>query len=161
MKRACGMALVVLIFAVALPALAGCGGEAQATGGDVADFIEFLVPVIEYSKCPSLSAAAHEFETNIRDSVDFQKEARAFQRFVDSAPDEIQRDLQTFADPYSKWAAAVERGGALKGADLANPTPENMRQLLDISQGISARVDRHELQQATHNIVAWMRENCG
>jgi hypothetical protein len=155
-----GVALVVLAFAVALSALAGCGGKAQetdATGGDVFGFMEFLVPVIELSKCVDLSAAAQEFETNTRGNVDLRREAKEFQRFVDVAPDEIRGDLQTFADAVSKWAEAVERAEGLKGADLANPTQETLKQL----KGISARVDRQELKQATHNVVVWMDENCG
>jgi hypothetical protein len=153
------VALVVLAFAVALSALAGCGGKAEeteATGGDVFGFIEFLVPIIELSKCTNLSGAAQEFETNTGGNLDFQKEAKEFQRFVDVAPDEIQGDLQTFADAFSKWAEAVERAEALKGAD-PNPTQETLKKL----QGISARVDRQELKRATHNIVVWMDENCG
>ena len=75
---------------------------------------------------------------------------------MDAAPDEIQGDLQTFADAFSKWAEAVERAEALKGAD-PNPTQETLKKL----QGISARVDRQELKRATHNIVVWMDENCG
>jgi hypothetical protein len=84
-----GVALVVLAFAVALSALAGCGGKAEeneATGGDVFGFIEFLVPVIELSKCTNLSAAAQEFETNTGGNLDFRKEAKEFQRFVDAGP---------------------------------------------------------------------------
>jgi hypothetical protein len=159
-KRTWGVAPVVLACAVALSALAGCGGKAEeteATGGDVFAFIEFLVPVIEVSKCTNFSAAAQEFETNTGGNLDFGKEAKEFQRFVGAAPDEIQGDLQTFADASSKWAEAVERAEALKGADLTNPTQETLKKL----QGISARVDRQELKQATHNIVVWMDENCG
>jgi hypothetical protein len=119
-------------------------------------FIEFLVPVIGLSKCPNISAAAKEFETNTGSNLDFRKDAKEFQRFVDAAPDEIQGDLQTFADAFSKWAEAVERAETLNGADLANPTQKTLKKL----RGISARVDRQELKQATHNIVVWMHENC-
>lgn len=137
-----GVALVVLAFAVALPALAGCGGKAEeteATGGDVYGFIEFLVPVIELSKCTNLSAAAREFERNTGGNLDFQKEAKEFQRFVDAAPDDIQGDLQTFADAFSKWAEAVERAEALKGADLANPTQETLKKLQASRPGSTGR----------------------
>jgi len=152
------LALVVLV--LALSTLVGCGGEAEeteATGGDVFGFIEFLVPVIEVSQCVKLSAAAQEFETNTGGKVDLRREAKEFQRFVDVAPDEIRADLQTFADAVSKWAEAVERAEGLKGTDLANPTQETLKKL----QGFSARVDRRELKQATHNVVVWMDENCG
>jgi hypothetical protein len=66
-----------------------CGGKAaetEATGGDVFRFIEFLFPVIELSKCPNISAAAKEFETNTGRNLDFRKDAKEFQRFVDAAP---------------------------------------------------------------------------
>jgi hypothetical protein len=160
MKRRNGAALAVLAIVFALPALRGCGGETErteATGADVATFVEVLVPLIANSNCANLSDAAREFQTNVDfDHLDFQKEAKAFQRFVDAAPAEIRDDFQTFADAYSKWAEAMKRVDELKDADLANPTPET----LDNLDAATAEVDRHEMQQATHHIVAWLNKHC-
>lgn len=157
MKRTCGTALSVLALAIALPAVAGCGGEkAEASGADVAGFVEVLVPLIASYNCPGLTEAAQEFETNTSGKLDLQKDAKEFQRFVDAAPNAIQDDFQTFADAYSTWAVALARLEALEDADLANPSPEKLAKL----RGLSVGVDRHELKQATHNIVAWLDQNC-
>ena len=159
MNRSTAATLAVFALAGALPSLRGCGSgtaPTEASGADVAAFVEILVPAIASSGCPKLSRAARQFEKNTGVDVRFEKEAREFQRFVDAAPVEIRGDFQTFADAYSTWAKALARLDRLDYADPASPTPETLQDL----QGISIRIDRRKLARATHHIVAWMDENC-
>jgi hypothetical protein len=159
--------VVIAAFALALLALADCGGEArqtEASAADVATFIEVLVPLIASSGCGHLTEAAREFQANsLGNVVDFQKAAQEFQRFADEAPTEIQDDLQAFADPYSDLAEAMQAADALDGVDVSKATPETLEKLQEVSATagvLDAGVDRQEMQQATHHIVAWMRVNC-
>jgi hypothetical protein len=165
-EQAQRVGVVIVGFALALPALVSCGGETretEASAADVAAFIEVLVPVLASSECADLAEAAQEFQAKTSGNVDFQKSAEEFQRFAHEAPAEIQDDLQAFADPYSNWAKALEAIDATEDVDLTKPTPETLEKLQDVSamaEALEARVDRQEMQQATKHIFAWMRGNC-
>ena len=144
----------------------GYAGETQqseASPADLAAFIEVLMPLIASRDCGDLTEAAHEFQTHMTENVSFQKRAQKFQRFAHEAPLEIQDDLQTFADPYSKFASALDAVEALDGVDLAKPTPETLEKLQEGSAAgavLETGVDRREMQQATHHVFAWMRIHC-
>jgi ABC-type microcin C transport system duplicated ATPase subunit YejF len=160
------MAVIIVALALPLLALSGCGGEARqtdASAADVAAFIEVLVPAIASSECADLAEAAQQFEANTSGKVDFQKSAEEFQRFAHEAPAEIQDDLQAFADPYSNWAKALEATEVSEGLDVTKPTPKTLEKLQKVSaaaDALEARIDRQEMQRATHHIFAWMRMNC-
>lgn len=165
-KQAHQVGVILVAFALALPALAGCGGEARQTKvstADVAAFIQVLVPFIASSECGELSDAARALQRNTSSEVDSQKGAEGFQRFADEAPDEIRGDLQAFADPYSNWGEALEAADALDGVDVTKPTPETLEKLQRASatgEALEVGADRHAMQKATHHLVAWMRVNC-
>jgi hypothetical protein len=166
-KQAQHVGVLIVVFALALMVLAGCGGEGrqrEASLADVAGFIQLLVPVIASSRCGDLTEAARELQTSTNANLgDFQKTAEAFQRFADGAPAEIQDDLQALAEPYSRMGEALNAADALEGVEVTKPTPETLKKLDDVTataDALDAGVDRKTMQQATNHIFAWIRVNC-
>jgi cytoskeletal protein RodZ len=103
--------------------------------------------------CKGLADATKNFSSDFTSgNVDFQKFADEFQQFADDAPSEIQGDLQTLADAYSKYA------DALQGVDLTSTTPDP--EALQKLQSLSNEIDPQKLSTASQNVAAWVTKNC-
>jgi hypothetical protein len=174
MKPRFGTVLVVVSLGVLVLALAGCGGggdevaepavettattetETTATTETEATETEPTSTAggfVASGKCKELAESAQEFQADFTSGdVDFQEAADRFQEFADEVPDEIQDDVQTLADAFSKYADALE------GVDLTstNPDPAALQKLQELSQ----EIDQEKVSQASQNVAAWVQKNC-
>ena len=105
-------------------------------------------------KCKDLAEKAQGFtQATSGANPDLQQAADAFQDFVKEVPSEIQDDVQTLADAFSKYA------DALKGVDLQSGQTPSADQLAKLQQ-LAKDFDAPKIQQASKNVQAWVTKNC-
>jgi hypothetical protein len=170
--------LLVLALAVAA---AGCGGSNSASDTSTATVTETTMTETETSEATETSTEETESDTTAlgsfasgdcrklvdsaqelsqalgaaaTDTQKLQDTEKAFQAFVDKAPEEIRPDLQVLADVYSKYI------DGLADLDLKpGQTPD--AQTIQKLQRLLASVDQTKVTAATQHLEAWTKKNCG
>ena len=86
--------------------------------------------------------------------LDLSKEADLLKALASAAPSEIRGDFQTFADAYTKFAAALSKAGYTLGQ---TPTAAQIAALTEASKAFSSP----KLKAAEAHLTAWGQKNCG
>ncbi len=168
-------ATTLLVLAMLALAAGGCGGskksasettastttttttessstaESSTTTGNTA-----TAPVFASGKCKSLAASAakiNEQTSAATASGNLEDAAKKFQAYVDIAPSEIKGDVQTVADAFKSYAAA------LKGVNLTagkTPSAADIQKITTAAKSFS----QTKVKAAVQHIRAWVQKNC-
>jgi len=133
--------IVAVIVALALVA----GGIAFAVtrdGGSGGSAKAFCDTAKKFQNDDSLSKAAN-------DPAQIDKAIEAFDQLTKAAPKEIKSDMQTLEDAVKKFGAAVKAAGNDPGKQFA------------AILAAATSLDQNKLEQATKNIEAFGKKNCG
>jgi hypothetical protein len=173
-------AIILLVAAVFVVAIAGCGGDDEAASDtdttaltetttdetatdetateettteetDTGDLGDFAS-----GECLELAQAGQALgaalgATGTGDDLSAQSEA--FQDFVDKAPEEIRADVQILADAFAKYA------DALGDIDIEPGETPSQEQALKLAQALGS-LDQAEVTAASERVTAWTTENC-
>jgi hypothetical protein len=105
-------------------------------------------------KCKEFAGISEKLSESLSgQTADLEDASKIFDEIADQVPDEIRADYQVIAENFKKIAEALE------GVDLTSgetPSPEALAKLQELSQSMNSS----EVQQASRNIEAWVRENC-
>jgi hypothetical protein len=168
---------VVLVLAVAA---AGCGGDDDESSGD-GDTVtletttdetttdetttdetttdettdETIGDSLASEDCQELISASAALGTAFSgvQGEDLDESTEAFDRYADSAPEEIRADLQIMADTYREYIEAIQDIGLDAGE---TPSPE---QAAEFQQALTS-IDTTEFSAASQRFTTWAAANC-
>ena len=85
---------------------------------------------------------------------DLQTAVSAYQALASAAPAQIRPDVQTMAQAFSSFAAALSKAGYVPGKV---PTPAQVAGVTAAAQAFS----QPKLRAAGQRLTAWAHQNCG
>ena len=165
------LTIVVAALALALAAV-GCGGSDEESGAttDTASLTETTeettthetttdgtetdlsgVGVLASEDCTQLVAALSSFSQAFAAPGSGDDSSNFFDQF--NPPDEIKADVETLAEWYQAYFAAVEDAGIKAGS---TPGPEQLQQFQEALAGL----DQTGVSEASGRIGTWAQENC-